>query len=369
MSGNGQSKSNGQFEPRRLLRTLLAGGDLFWAAVAFLVLAAIGLFSVTDIEPGEAAVKVNNITGSQQAITTPGWTLRLPFVHSVYLLDAKQQTFQMKGDKIIDLLHVPELGVRASDGSNFRFTDTTIIFQLAADKAVEAMRDGGRDSGFLRWMKPYARSILRDEFGKESTINVSDPTKYGAAGKEARKELNQRLAPHGLLVTQLVTPRPRFAHAYERAIEDRNALANQLDVIKSNLKRAKTERDRKLAEIDQKYNKVIQTRRARLESDLAKAIAAQSQAKRETDTYRISKIAEGQAELSASTQRAKELSGQLAAQYKAKAAQIAAFRTQPVERVMEKLGEKLRGVTINIQPYANDASPTHIKLQRMGGGK
>jgi hypothetical protein len=365
---NGQG-SGENFDPRKMLRMLLSGGDLLWTAVAFVVIAGIALFSVTDIEPGEAAVKVNNITGSQQAITTPGWTIRIPFVQSVYILDAKQQTFQLKGNKVIDQLHVPELGVRASDGSNFRFTDTTIIFQLAADKAVEAMRDGGRENGFLRWMKPYARSILRDEFGKESTINVSDPTKYGTAGKRARRELNKHLSLHGLLVTQLVTPRPRFSHDYEKAIEDRNALANQLDVIKSNLKRAKTERERNLAEIDQKYNKVIQTRRAKLESDLAKAIAAQSQAKRAADTYRISKIADGQAALSGATQKAIELAGQLAAQYKAKAAEIAAFRTQPVERVMEKLGEKLRGVTIQIQPYANDAAPKHIKLQRIGGGK
>ena len=356
----GSSQGDGLL--RRLWALASAGGELVWLVVAAGLLVVFGLFSVKDIEPGEVAVKVNNITGTQSAVTKPGWTMRVPFVHSVYVLDAKPLTFSLKGQKRIDDLHVPELSVRASDGSNFHFTDTTIIFQLAADKSVQAVQDGGRGSGFIHWMRPVARSILRDEFGRESTINVSNPTTYGAAAARAKQRLNKRLDAHGVIVTQLVTPRPRFNQSYEKAIEDRNALSNELEVIKSNLDRAKTNRDRVLAEVDQQHNKVIQQTRANLESDLARAAARQSETKSGADTYRIATIAEGQAALSGSTQRAKELQGELEAKYQAKHAEIAAFRTQPVERVMEKLGEKLKGVTIAIQPWADDARPQRVKL-------
>ena len=338
-------------------------GQLLWLGAAAVVAIGILMFSVTDIAPGEAAVKVNNLTGNQVAITKPGWTVRIPFIHSVYILDAKPQTFSMAGQRDSDKLHVRELTVRASDGSNFHFSDTTILFQLKADEAVTAVTHSGLDDGFLQWMKPYARSILRDEFGRESTINVSDPTSYGTAANRARERLNEVLGPHGLQVTQLVTPRPRFNEAYEKAIEDRNSLSNELEVIKSELDRAGTDRARQLAEVDQQKNRIIQQKFATLESDLATAVAQQAEVKREADTYKIAKVAEGQAALSGAQQQARELEGELSAKYDAREAEISAFRTQPVERVMEKLGEKLKGVTVTIQPYANDATPSRVRLE------
>src|SRR5262245_49195864 len=96
-------------------------------------------FSTVDIEPGQAAVRLNKITGAQSAITTPGWSLRLPFVHSIYVLNAAPQAFSMRGGTNSDALHVERLTVRASDGSNFHFEDTTIVFQLNVGAAVTAI--------------------------------------------------------------------------------------------------------------------------------------------------------------------------------------------------------------------------------------
>jgi hypothetical protein len=351
---------------RRLRNVLTANGvlSITLAAIALLLFFA---FSVVDIEPGQAAVRLNRITGSQVAVTTPGWTMRIPFVHTVHILDAAPHTFSMQGETDSDALHVARLTVRASDGSNFHFEDTTIIFQLRPSDAVNAVRDSGPGDGFLSWMRPYARSILRDEFGRESTIDVSDPTTYEAATARAKDRLNQVLNPHGVLVSQLVTPRPKFNEAYEQAIEERNALGNQEQVIKSNLDRAGTERERRLAEVDQVQNHLIQERRAALESDLAKAITSQAQAKREADTYHIGKIAAGQAALSAAESAAKQIEAELEAKYQSRKAEIDAFRTQPVERVMERLATRLQNVTIHIQPYADDAAPQRLNVQGVTG--
>ena len=338
--------------------------DWIWIGAAGFVLLLLLFFSVEDVEPGQVAVKVNNSTGAQTAITKPGWTLRIPFVHSVYKLDARPQTFKMKGTQEKGPLHVPELSVRASDGANFHFTDTTIIFQLDPAKAVATMRDAGQGKGFLRWMKPYARSILRDEFGRESTIDVSNPTTYGAAAARAKKRLNELLAPHGIVVTQLVTPRPRFSQAYEEAIEQRNALNNKLEVIRSELERAATSRVRQLAEVDQEGNKALQQARASLEAALAEAVAKQAQVRAEVDTLRIKKLAEGRAALAAAEQKAQQLAGALEAQYKGMEAKIAAYRTQPVEKVMQRLAERLKGVTISIQPWYRDATPSVVEYRR-----
>ncbi|HRI11035.1 MAG TPA: SPFH domain-containing protein, partial [Nannocystaceae bacterium] len=290
-------------------------------------------------------------------------------VHSVYILDAAPQTFTMRGDVNADALNVRELTVRASDGSNFHFQDTKIIFQIRGDEAARVIGDAGQERAFVEWMRPYARAILRDEFGRESTISVSNPASFGEATERAKSRLNELLGSHGLLVTQIVTPRPQFNDEYEKLIEERNALGNQLEVIKSNLAAALTQRERRLAEVDRDQNRVIQEKRTELESALASAVATQADTTREVDTYRIAKLGQGQADLSAAERQAEELKGQLEANYRRRKAEIDAFRTQPLERVMERLGERLSGVTINIQPWADDATPSRVRLEDVAGGR
>lgn len=357
------------------LKSVTGGGgsswfDWVWIGGALIAGLILMTTSFTAIEPGQVAVRINNVTGGLTTVTQPGWITRLPFgIHSVYVLDASPQTFSMHGNKTVDDLEVSELTVRASDGSNFHFSDTTIIFQIAGDEAQTVVRDGGEERGYLKWMRPYARAILRDEFGRESTISVSNPTKFGEATERAKSRLNELLGVHGVIVTQIVTPRPQFNDEYEKLIEERNKLGNQLEVIKSNLAAAETSRERRLAEVNRDQNRSIQEKRTELESALATAIAAQADATREADTYKISKVAEGQAALSAAKQQAAELRGQLDAVYRARKAEIDAFRSQPVERVMERLGERLRGVTIAIEPWANDANPSRVELEKVGGAQ
>jgi regulator of protease activity HflC (stomatin/prohibitin superfamily) len=343
-------------------------GTIGWVVLALVVLAVTLSTSFVVIQPGEVAVRINNLTGTRDTIVQPGLVMRAPFgLHSIYVVDASPQTFVMTGTKNTDDLHVSELTVRASDGSNFLFNDTTIIFQVLGDKAEDAVRDAGPSTAFRRWLRPYARSVLRDEFGRESTITVSNPANFGAATERARTRLNALLEPHGIVVTQIVTPRPRFSDEYENLIESRNEADNQLVVITSDLARAGTDRSRRLAEVDRDQNRVIQEKRAELEAALATAVAEQAETTRRADGYRIDTVAKGQAALASAERRAAELRGQLTADLQAQKSSIEAFANQPVERVMERLGTKLSGVTIGIQPYARDGSPSRIQLEQVGG--
>ena len=341
-----------------------------WSLIAFILTAIVAVSSFEVVDPGQVAVKVNNLSGSQEPITQPGLVIKGPFgLQSVYVIDASPQTFVMKGDKNIDDLHVRELTVRASDGSNFLFNDTSIIFQVVGGKAVDVIKDAGAEDAFRRWMRPLARAVLRDEFGRESTLSVSDPSQFGAATERARTRLNELLEPHGVTATKIVTPRPRFSEAYENVIEARNETDNKLSVIESELTRAATERERVLAEVDRDQNKIMQERRAALEAELATAVATQADTRRKADTYRIETVAQGQAAKSAAVRQAEELEGQLAAEYLARKATIEAFETQPVERVMKRLGERLEGVTIDIHPWAEDAVPSRLRVEQAGGAQ
>jgi len=353
-----------------LLQGVRKQRSYLWILAAPLLLIVLSMRSCTTLDPGQVAVRVNNLTGAQETLTRPGLLLRLPFgLHSVYVLDASPQTFVMKGDENIDDLHVRELTVRASDGSNFVFKDTTVIFRVLGDQAQNVLRDAGSETAFRAWMRPYARALLRDEFGRESTISVSNPAKFGEATNRARTHLNEHLVRHGLEVTQIVTPRPRFSEQYEELIEARNGAENQLAVIASELTRAETDRQRQLAEVDRDQNRIIQEKKASFETSLAQAVTQKAQTEQSVDTLRIEKIGQGQAALSATESQARELRGQLEAEYQSRRAEIDAFRNQPVERVMERLGERLKGVTIDIQPWADDASPSRLQVEQVGGAQ
>jgi hypothetical protein len=223
------------------------------------------------------------------------------------------------------------------------------------------IRDAGVDRGFVKWMRPYARAILRDEFGKESTISVSNPAKFGEATERAKTRLNELLGAHGLTVTQIVTPRPQFNDEYEKLIEERNSLGNQLEVIKSNLAAAQTSRERKLAEVNRDQNRLIQEKRTELESALATALAEQANNTREADTYKISTIGQGQARPQRGDPAGPGAARPARGRLPGRKAEIDAFKSQPVERVMERLGERLKGVTIAIEPWASDASPSRVR--------
>lgn len=341
-----------------------------WIVGAGICVVLVAFNTCAEVEPGQVAVRVNNVTGEVETLTRPGLIVELPFgIHDVFLVDTSSQTFHMKGDRNVDELNVKELTVRASDGSEFVFNDTTILYRVIPGRGADVIRDAGHEHRFRMWMLPYARAILRDEFGRESTISVSDPTHFGEATGRAKGRLNQLLNPHGIEVTSIVTPRPRFNNEYETLVESRNETDNQMSVIASELQRAETERARRLAEVDRDQNKIIQEKRAALEAQLATAVTEQTQTKRQVDSYRIEKIAAGQASLSAAQRTAQELRGQLGAQYLTRKAEIDAFRNQPVERVMERLGERLEGVTIQIQPWANDAAPSRVQYETVGGAR
>ncbi len=358
----------GERAKRSILGVFQGEPSRMWLAGAALVLIIVALRSCATVDAGQVAVRGNNLTGSMDVLTQPGLILRLPFgVHSVYMLDVSPQTFHLRGPADKGPLEGRELSVRASDGSMFAFNDTTLLFRAIPGKADLTLRDSGLGHAYYDWMLPYARSILRDEFGRESTISVSNPASFGQAEDRTRKRINTLLGQHGIEVTSIVTPRPRFSKEYEDLIEARNQTENQLAVIDSELARAKTERDRKLAEVERDQNKIIQTKRAEFETELATSVTAQVEARRQADTYKIEKLGAGQAARSAAQGKAEELKGQLDANYAAKKAEIDAFRNQPVERVMERLGERLKGSTIEIQPFRNDGTPQRVQLENVGG--
>jgi len=184
-------------------------------AIALLVLVSVlglsGKPGVTQVEADEIAVRVNYRSGAEAAASDPGYQFYIPFLMDVYKLDGRTQEYLMKGDSYQGLSRAPYLTVRAIDGSNFWFDELKIQYEVIPGHADVLIQDSCLGDNYKEeWIKSYARSILRDEFGRYSAVDVADPTVYKQAPEDARRMMNEILEPHGIVVVRIITPNPQF---------------------------------------------------------------------------------------------------------------------------------------------------------------
>lgn len=325
-----------------------------------------GLTSIRRIEAGEIAVRVNLFTGSEETIDMEGVSLAVPFVHEMFIIDATPQTVTLQGELTTeDFATLPRLTVRAADGSNFWFDTMTVQYQVIPDLAPLILAEIGPGVDFRRWLQSTLRSILRDSLGTRSTMQVSDPTQYGAMKAEAMVLLNERLNPHGVRIINIDTPLPHFVDEYENAIEERITTDNQSEVIRQELERAAASRQRELANMDQLQNRTYQERRAALEGELAQTLADRQHRLNDAGAQVTRTEGEGRALVEYANARATEVETQWNATVDQVAAQVQALSTTGREAVMRALAERISGVTIEATPFQNDATPQTLRYETL----
>ena len=254
-------------------------------------------------------------------ITQPGLVLRLPFgIHDVYILDVTPQTFHLRG------ADEQERRSRSASSTSARRTvrasSSTTRRSCSARspcKADETLRDSGLGHAYYEWMLPYARAILRDEFGRESTISVSNPTSF-APGRGPREEAAQQAA----------RPARHRGHEHRHAApavlegvrgSDRVAQPDREPARRDRLRavaredRARSQARRGRARSEQDHPD--QARRARERSSRRRSPRRPRRTARSTPT-RSRRSPSGEAARSAAKGKADELKGQLEADYAAK---------------------------------------------------
>lgn len=367
-SGGSSGGSPRRVDPKRLLGPLLV-----FAAMIGVMLAVSGRMGLRSISHDQVAVKVNYLNGSRQVITTPGFQVYLPIVQEIFTFDRTPQKFLMEGQKTLGHNHVPYLNVRAKDGSNFWFESLEIQYALIPEKVGRVLEDSGAGDGFKHdWIRGYARSVLRDEFGKYSAVEVADPSNYQAARIECTARLNALLEPHGVIVIDVITPKPRFDSEYETAIEERKVAEQDVERLREEEKRLLNERDRRLAGVDKEKSIQEQSMLGELQQKLKEAERQAIQTRLAADEYAVKRRAEGEA---LRDERVAEAVGRRVAY--AKEAQGIKDRALALEKrgdvvVREAIIEKLAGIRFTLVPYSRDPQPTrleHSGIQALVGGE
>jgi hypothetical protein len=343
-------------------KKLVGMGLVALAALALMVLGVSGNLGIVEVEDNQIAVHVNYVTGKKEVDQNPGYKIYLPFIQSVFILDKTPQKYLMERNEMSDYNNAPFLTVRAADGSNFWFESLEIQYALIPGESAAVIEDSGTGEGFKRdWIRAYARSILRDEFGRFSAVEVADPSSYQTARVKSTDRLNEYLNPHGIQILQIITPKPRFDKRYEQAIEERKVADQDVERLKAKEEQLLQEREQQLALVSKEKEIEWQS----LQGDLIKAV---KEAERESilitkgaDRYKITREAQGQQELDRYTAQA----AGMVAKYTKEAEGIRA-RTEALEKkgrvvVREALIEKLSNIEFTLVPYSRDPQPKRLE--------
>jgi membrane protease subunit HflC len=357
----------------KVKKALVVGGICVVAFIIVVVAFVSGKGGIVEVDDSQACVVVNYISGNVEVYNTPGYKIFLPFAAQAFLFDKSPNKFIMEGDKDVDSNHVSKLTVRANDGSNFWFETLEIQYRIDPMKAGIVLSDSGSGTSFKsNWVKSYARSVLRDEFGRFSAEEVADPSNYNTATTAAENRLNEMLALHGVVIMQIITPKPQFEQRYEKAIEDRKVANQEVEKLKAQAIQLTRERERRLADIERDKATEYELLLGTLEAERISATKDAVRVTKSADAQKISDMAAGQAQELANFQEAEGLKVQAQKEAEGLRAQVEALAKQGDILVREKLAEKFSTIKFNIIPYRRDPAPTrleHSGLQIAPGGQ
>lgn len=345
------------FSPRVLSAALLG-----LAAGVLALMAITGKLGVINVESKEVAVVVNYVSGEDRVVKTPGYCFYLPFIEEVFIFDRSQQRFIMEGARYKDSNHVPQLTVRASDGSSFYFEEMPIQYQIRPEMADKLLHDSGPGHAYKEdWVKAHARSILRDEFGRFTPVEAANPTVFLQALAECKRRLNLALEDHGIEVVLIGTPTPKFDRAYEQAIEDRKSADQEVERLEVVLDQLVEERDQKLATVERQKSVEMAELKGELTKDLREAERSRIQVERGADAFATRRKLEGEAERVGKTQEARGLVARFTKEAEGLESQAKALELKGDVVVREALVKKLLGIDFTLVPYSRDPQPTRLE--------
>ena len=359
----GFGKATGGIKPPQVSPIVVAAGLVVGLLVlGFLFMAITGRLGFTYVSDQEVMVKVNYLTGDREVRATPGYVIFIPFVQEIYKFDRTSQKFTMEGNKFHGADHVPRLTVRASDGSNFWFETLEIQYEISPEQAAVLLDDSGPGDLFKEeWIKGYARSVLRDEFGRYTAVEAADPTTYSAASAKSKDKLNELLAPHGLRITRIITPKPKFDPEYELAIEQRKEADQEVERLIAKEKQLEQERRQRLAAVEKDKEIELQA----LEGDLVKALrSAEKDAirvQKAADAYAIQRQREGEGLKAEMLAQARGLEAKYTKEAEGLEKQAQALEERGEVVVREALVQKLMSIRFTLIPYSRDPMPMRLE--------
>ncbi len=336
------------------------GSSLIWVGVAFLMLMAFLFRTIrlAEITGEEVGVQLHRISGKLTVVNQSGVKIYNGLLSDFYkirktihILEMTERIGQGERPDVRD-----DLKVKTIDGSDV-YVDLKIQYRIDPNMADEVVLSSGPGEGFTtKWARDYVRAITRNYLGALTTEEFYDPSKRDARVLAAKKEINTRLQPFGILIDQISIPqRPHFYEEYEEMIKRKKEADQAVQEQMSKALAAKQKQMTMLVQETNRMNVAIEEFEGQMEQLVIDAKAQDGRARKEADAYyEQNTIAAG-----AGLYKLKnEAEGILAAK-EAEAAGIMALK-KALEgeggRNMVKLeyARKLKGIQIMGRPYTVD---------------
>jgi SPFH domain/Band 7 family protein len=337
------------------------------AALAWVVLVYFGLRWMADdggvahVADDQLAVIDDHLGSRQTLVTQPGYQLFVPWLQEVQRFDKSPNEYRMRGGECGPNL-APQLTVRANDGSSFWFEDFSLHYALLPERAAELLEDSGPGDGFKsRLINAFARSVLREEFGRYSAEEIVVPDNLHAATRRSQERLDELLAPHGLVVMEITTPKPRFDPEYEKAIERRKVADQMIQHLQA--KRVQLQEEKLQNEARTRKEKEVEKRvlQNELEQQLLAAERDAIRSRSDAEIFFLEMTSAGRAVLSQKEAQAAELTERYALEARGLAERLDALERQGERVVRAALVEKLRAIEFSFVPYSRDATPERVE--------
>lgn len=198
-------------------------------AMALILIVAMGIFSITIVESGQAAVMTR--TGSEQVrvIATPGVYLRIPFIERVWLIDTRLQTTEQQ--TLQSCATADKQSLRLSGWMAWRVVDPA-RFQATAAMGQAALDEKLRKilgETLTEWVATQsAARVLKNQFP-----DADQASRQSGQSTTGLAPLNDRLDPLGVQAVQTglrqVEPAESVTEAiYARMSADKTGAVRQV---------------------------------------------------------------------------------------------------------------------------------------------
>jgi regulator of protease activity HflC (stomatin/prohibitin superfamily) len=344
----------------------LAGSSLVWPLLAVLVIALLAahVAKLGRVDGDQVGILLNKITGETEVINQSGVRIYNGITHDFYVLDKTIQTLDMtertgRGDR----LEKDDLKIKTIDGSDV-YVDLKVLYSIDPVKADVVIASSGPGDNYMKkWARDYTRSICRNHLGELTTEEFYDSTKRKTKIVAAKQEINERLKPFGLMVSNIVIPqKPHFYKEYEDMIKKKKLADQAVLEEQSKALAAKQSQQTQIVQATNIKNVAVEQFTGKMEQKIIVSRAEGEKVRKAADAYYDQVTIGSAAKL---YERKKQAEGILAIK-QAEAKGIEAMK-KALEgeggRNMVKMeyAKRLRGIKFDGKPFAVDGKVEKIE--------
>ncbi|HLC72567.1 MAG TPA: SPFH domain-containing protein [Candidatus Nanoarchaeia archaeon] len=258
------------------------------AGLAALLTVMPGCRSAGDTEYGVVYCKWL-CSGEKATVAEPGtYNWVMPVKSQWFSLSTAKQFFYMTADPSVgDRNAKDDLEFKTKEGNDIG-QDVVLEWGIDPTKMQYVVENVGTDMKEIqeKIVRPLARSIIRDSFGKMTSVQFYDGNSRFEAAKQARETLAPEFAFYGLKVYNVEAQEYHFNPTFQQAIDRAQ-----------NAKENKSRFDRKQAAVTEEWAAKLEQQRGQSNQTIAQSEGYFLQKENQAEGDYANRVKEGQVEL------------------------------------------------------------------------